>query len=67
MSDLEKSVLDYKKAIRKNHNDGLAYYNLGSAYSNLGLYKEAIEACKQAIPLDSDCPDAHFELGFNLC
>lgn len=33
MSDLEKSVLDYKKAIRKNHNDGLAYYNLGSAYS----------------------------------
>jgi len=49
MSDLEKSVLDYKKAIRKNHNDGSAYYNLGSAYSNLGLYKEAIEAYKQAI------------------
>ena len=34
-------------------------------YSNLGLHKEAIEAYKEAIRVDPDFLEAHFNLGIS--
>jgi len=36
---------------------------LGVAYGGLGLYRDAIEAFKQAIRIDPDYADAHHGLG----
>ena len=59
----KENIEAYKKAIRINPNDAVAYYNLGLAYGKLGLYKEAIEAYKQAIRIDSTQAIPHLNLG----
>ncbi len=42
-----------------------AYNHLGVAYVQLNLYKDAIEAYKQAIRIDPNNADSHFGLGFS--
>jgi tetratricopeptide (TPR) repeat protein len=39
------------------------YLDLGIAYDMLGKYKEAIKSFKQAIRIDPDYRDAHYNLG----
>jgi tetratricopeptide (TPR) repeat protein len=52
ISDLEKNILVFKKAIKNTQNRGSAYYNLGCAYWKHNRYSEAIEAFKQVIRID---------------
>jgi len=42
------------------------YYNSALFYINQGRYEEAIEACKQAILLNSDYAEAYIELSYSL-
>jgi len=42
----------------------MAYYNLGHAYYRRSLYKDAIEAFKQAIRIDPDFANVHGGLGY---
>ena len=52
----EAGIEDYKKT-------GEYWFNLGWYYGEAGLYKEAIEAFKQAIRIKPDFAEAHFNLG----
>ena len=42
----------------------MAHSNLGYAYLSSSMYKEAIEAYKQAIGIEPDSAKAHFGLGY---
>ena len=59
LNELEKA----KAEAKKNPNSAEAHYNLGLAYSNSDMYKDAIEAYKQAIRINPDYADAHNNLG----
>ena len=41
------------------------WFYLGFTYGEAGMYKEAIEAYKQAIRIEPDHANVHFNLGFN--
>ena len=43
-----------KQAAKKNSDDAIAHFNSGVAYLKSGMYKEAIEALKQATRIDPD-------------
>lgn len=47
---------DYKKT-------GVYWFNLGCYYGETGLYKEAIDAFKQALRIKPDAPGGHLGLG----
>lgn len=52
----DSGIEDYKKTAEY-------WFYLGVAYGNLGMYKEEIEAYKQAIRIKPDYADAHYILG----
>jgi len=43
----------------------MVYDNLALTYGRLGLHKEAIEAYKQAIRINPDLVNSHFNLGIS--
>jgi tetratricopeptide (TPR) repeat protein len=49
LSEFEKAIETYEKAIEINPDNDEAYYDIGSAYINLGEFEKAIEICKKAI------------------
>ena len=59
ISDLEKSILDFKKAIKNNQDRSLAYYDLGCAYWKHNRYSEALEAFKQVIRINPELDIAY--------
>ncbi|TFG50228.1 MAG: tetratricopeptide repeat protein [Candidatus Brocadiia bacterium] len=62
----ENSVTLFRHALDVTQNNYLACYNLGDAYCDLGLYREAIEAYKQAIKI-KPIADTYNNLGFACC
>lgn len=44
-------------------NTAIYWYNLGVDYDEAGMYKEAIEAYKQAIRIKPDYAEAHYNMG----
>jgi len=60
VDELEKA----KAEVRKNPVSAEARFWLGNAYGKLGMYKEAIDAFKQAIRIKPDYVEAHYSLGF---
>ena len=64
--DVEGRIKLYKHAIRIDPDDAEAHYGLGATYLILEMYKEAIDALRQAIKLDPDNDAmAHCALGFS--
>ncbi|MFC1590639.1 tetratricopeptide repeat protein, partial [Candidatus Omnitrophota bacterium] len=63
LSEPEKAVPLYKKAIDIAPNDFFAYYGLGNAYRTLGRSDEAIPLYEEALRLESRFPDIHNNLG----
>lgn len=47
----DKTILEYKEAIRMRPNDSKPYYDLGNAYYKAKLYSEALENFQKAIKL----------------
>jgi len=47
----EKAVAAYKKIVKKNEKDDLAFYNLGRAYNKLDEDEDAEKALRQAVKL----------------
>jgi tetratricopeptide (TPR) repeat protein len=59
-----KSVTAIKESGLENYiNTAMYWSRLGFAYIKSGMYKEAIEAFKQAISIDPDDAMAHYNLG----
>jgi len=59
-----KRVIAIKESGLEDYINTAIYWNqLGVAYGDSGMYKEAIEAYKQAIKIDPDDAEAHFNLG----
>ena len=52
----DSEIEDYKKSAEY-------WFNLGVTYANSGMYKEAIEAFKQAIRIKPNFAEAHYNLG----
>ena len=52
----DSEIEDYKKTAEY-------WFNLGNAYVELGMYREAINAYKQAIRFKPDLAEAHYNLG----
>ena len=63
ITDLEKSILDFKKAIKNKQNRGSTYYNLGCAYWKHNRYSEALEAFKQVNRITPDIDIVNVFLG----
>ncbi|MFZ3064542.1 MAG: tetratricopeptide repeat protein [Nitrospirota bacterium] len=53
----DSKIEDYKKTAEY-------WFYLGYSYGEAGLYKEAIEAYKQAIRIKPDLAEAHYNLGY---
>ncbi len=51
-----------EQAARKKHDDATVHFDLGVDYLKSGMYKEAIEALKQAIRIYPDYAEAHIIL-----
>lgn len=60
---IEAEVRKYKEVIRKDPNDGNAWYNLGVFLAKLGNYEEAIEASREATKINPNDAEAHYNLG----
>ncbi len=59
-----KSVTEIKGSGIEDYEMTAEYwFYLGNAYDDLGKYEEAIESYKQAIRIDPDLPQAHYNLG----
>jgi len=61
VDELEKA----KAEVRKNPVRAETHYSLGVAYFRLDMYREAIEAYRQAIRIKPDFAEAHFGLGIS--
>ncbi len=57
-SDVEE-IEACRQAARENPDDATAHFNLGVAYLKSGMYKDAIEALKQAIKIAPVYAQAH--------
>jgi tetratricopeptide (TPR) repeat protein len=49
LSEFEKAIEAFKKAIEIKPDDGGAYYTMGLSYTELSRFKEALEAFKKAM------------------
>jgi tetratricopeptide (TPR) repeat protein len=59
----DKSIVEYKKAIKLNPRNFVAYDNLGQAYGRKGRPDEAIKACRKAVELNPNYLQAYNNLG----
>lgn len=59
----EKAIEAYKKWVRDNPKDDVAFYNLGRAYAKLMKDEEAEDAFKKAVAIKPDDPEYQMELG----
>ncbi|QQS32071.1 MAG: tetratricopeptide repeat protein [Acidobacteriota bacterium] len=59
----EKAIEAYKKWIKENPKDDVAFYNMGRAYAKLMEDKEAEDAFKKAVAIKPDDPEYQMELG----
>lgn len=61
---VEKAIMQYRKAVALNHNFAAAYNRLGLTLSAVGLHDEAIVALARAAELRPDNPALRNNLGF---
>jgi tetratricopeptide (TPR) repeat protein len=59
----EKAVAAYKKIIKENEEDHVAYFNLGRAYNKLNEDEDAAKALKEAVKLNPEDTEYQTELG----
>jgi tetratricopeptide (TPR) repeat protein len=59
----EKAIEAYKKWVKENPKDDVAYYNLGRSYAKLMKDEEAEDAFKQAVAIKPEDPEYQMELG----
>jgi tetratricopeptide (TPR) repeat protein len=60
---LDKAILWYKKALKKNPTNFMALSNLGTVFQTLGKLDEAIASYQQAISIKPDYVTAYNNLG----
>jgi tetratricopeptide (TPR) repeat protein len=60
---LEEAARAYQRAIEKEPQDPIYYYNLGIVYTRLQRYKEAITVFRQMLELQPQSYSAHKNLG----
>jgi tetratricopeptide (TPR) repeat protein len=58
MGDVDKEIIAYKSALKKDAEDDGAHLNLGVAYEKKALYQEALEAYSRAYELNPDLENA---------
>jgi|UPI00068CA03D Tfp pilus assembly protein PilF len=63
--NLDLAEEEYKKAIKKDKENYIAYFNLGNVYAKKGDYKKAEKYYKRAIKLKED-PDVMNNLAYVL-
>jgi serine/threonine-protein kinase len=63
IGELDKSIADYKEAIRLKPDHALAHGGLGSALALKGRWKEALKEYQKAAQYDPKLADAHYNLG----
>jgi len=59
----EKAVAAYKKIIKANEEDHVAYFNLGRAYNKLNEDEDAAKALKEAVKINPEDTEYQTELG----
>lgn len=59
----EKAIEAYKKWVKDNPKDDVAFYNMGRAYAKLMKDEEAEDAFKKAVAIKPEDPEYQMELG----
>ena len=63
LTNTQKIIESYQKALQLNPNHTDAYNNMGMALYDQGRFDEAVEVYQKAVKLEPEYADAHYNLG----